>query len=115
MMEIYLNAHHQQHIGQEMELKTGHSSENTISCDEIEDYNSGKAKLSSKNTKDLLLRSSDVSTEQLLRKRDESNPVSSDISKQGSVHLEPLTPSSEFLNMKAQRFFRKVAVISQPE
>lgn len=95
-----------QHVGQEMELKMGQCSENKISCDQIEDHNSREAEFSSENIKDLLLMSSDVSIDQFLRKRDEPDSVSSDVSEQGSVHLEPLTPS-EVLEYEATEILQK--------
>ncbi|XP_045385902.1 zinc finger protein 280D isoform X2 [Lemur catta] len=82
-----------QHVCQEMELKMCQSSENITLCDQIKDYNSSKAKFSLKNIKDLRLTSGDVSIDQFLRRRDEPESVSSDVSEQGSSHLEPLTPS----------------------
>ncbi|KAL8197021.1 UNVERIFIED_CONTAM: hypothetical protein K2H54_007104 [Gekko kuhli] len=49
---------------------------------------------------------SDVSFEQFLRRRDEPESVSSDVSEQGSVHLEPLTPS-EVLEHEATEILQK--------
>lgn len=95
-----------QHICQKMELKMGQSSENTISSDQIKDHNSSEARFSSKNIKDLRLPSDDVSVDQFLRKRDESESISSDVSEQGSVHLEPLTPS-EVLEYEATEILQK--------
>ncbi|XP_006831679.1 PREDICTED: LOW QUALITY PROTEIN: zinc finger protein 280D [Chrysochloris asiatica] len=82
------------------------SSENIISCDQIKDINSSEARVSSKNRKDLRLTSGDVRIDQFLRKRDESESASSDVSEQGSVHLEPLTPS-EVLEYEATEIFQK--------
>ncbi|XP_054858341.1 zinc finger protein 280D isoform X2 [Eublepharis macularius] len=48
----------------------------------------------------------DVSFEQFLRRRDEPESVSSDVSEQGSVHLEPLTPS-EVLEHEATEILQK--------
>ncbi|NXA08610.1 Z280D protein, partial [Sapayoa aenigma] len=48
----------------------------------------------------------DVSFEQFFRKRDEPESVSSDISEQGSIHLEPLTPS-EVLEHEATEILQK--------
>ncbi|NWY26071.1 Z280D protein, partial [Pheucticus melanocephalus] len=63
--------------------------------------------LSAKNVKDLKLTlGEDVSFEQFLRKRDEPESVSSDISEQGSIHLEPLTPS-EVLEHEATEILQK--------
>lgn len=95
-----------EHICQETELKIRQSSEDIISCDQIEDHNSSEARLSSKNIKDLQLTSSDVSIDQFLRKRDEPESVSSDVSEQGSIHLEPLTPS-EVLEYEATEILQK--------
>lgn len=95
-----------EHICQETELKTCQSSDNIISCDQIKDHNSSEARLSSKNIKDLRLTSGDVSIDQFLRKRDEPESVSSDVSEQGSTHLEPLTPS-EVLEYEATEILQK--------
>lgn len=95
-----------EHICQETELKMCQSSENLIACDQIEDRNAGEARFSSKNIKDLRLTSGDVSIDQFLRKRDERESVSSDVSEQGSVHLEPLTPS-EVLEFEATEILQK--------
>ncbi|KAF6133860.1 zinc finger protein 280D [Phyllostomus discolor] len=95
-----------EHICQETELKMCESSENIISCDQIKDQNSNEARFSSKNIKDLRLTSGDVSIDQFLRKRDEPESVSSDVSEQGSVHLEPLTPS-EVLEYEATEILQK--------
>nr|XP_035962892.1 zinc finger protein 280D isoform X5 [Halichoerus grypus] len=95
-----------EHICQETELKMCQSSGNLISCDQIEDSNSSEARFSSKNIKDLQLTSGDVSIDQFLRKRDEPESVSSDVSEQGSVHLEPLTPS-EVLEYEATEILQK--------
>ncbi|NXP37052.1 Z280D protein, partial [Leiothrix lutea] len=60
-----------------------------------------------KNVRDLKLTlGEDVSFEQFLRKRDEPESVSSDISEQGSIHLEPLTPS-EVLEHEATEILQK--------
>lgn len=68
---------------------------------------SGETALSAKNVRDLKLTlGEDVSFEQFLRKRDEPESVSSDISEQGSVHLEPLTPS-EVLEHEATEILQK--------
>ncbi|EFB22638.1 hypothetical protein PANDA_020249, partial [Ailuropoda melanoleuca] len=95
-----------EHICQKTELKMCASSGNIISCDQIEDCNSSEARFSSKNIKDLRLTSGDVSIDQFLRKRDESESVGSDVSEQGSVHLEPLTPS-EVLEYEATGILQK--------
>lgn len=95
-----------EHICQETESKMCQSSENIISCDEIKDHNSSEARFSSKNIKDLRLTSGDVRIDQFLRKRDEPESVSSDVSEQGSIHLEPLTPS-EVLEYEATEILQK--------
>lgn len=93
-------------ICQETESEICQSSENIISCDQIKDHNSSEVRLSSKNIKDLRLTSGDVSIDQFLRKRDEPESVSSDVSEQGSIHLEPLTPS-EVLEYEATEILQK--------
>lgn len=95
-----------EHIDQETELKVCQSSENIISCDQIKDQSSNEARISSKNIKDLGLASGNVSIDQFLRKRDEPESVSSDVSEQGSIHLEPLTPS-EVLEYEATEILQK--------
>ncbi|XP_059556086.1 zinc finger protein 280D isoform X2 [Myotis daubentonii] len=95
-----------ENIDQETELKMCQSSENIISCDQIKDQSSNEARFSSKNIKDLQLASGDVSIDQFLRKRDEPESVSSDVSEQGSIHLEPLTPS-EVLEYEATEILQK--------
>ncbi|XP_072594705.1 zinc finger protein 280D isoform X5 [Vulpes vulpes] len=95
-----------EHIYQKTELKMCQSSGNIISCDQIEDSNSSETRFSSKNIKDLRLTSADVSIDQFLRKRDEPESVSSDVSEQGSIHLEPLTPS-EVLEYEATEILQK--------
>uniref|UniRef100_A0A8I3X1K6 Zinc finger protein 280D n=1 Tax=Callithrix jacchus TaxID=9483 RepID=A0A8I3X1K6_CALJA len=95
-----------QHVCQEMELKMCQSSENVILCDQMKDHNSSEARFSSKNIKDLRLTSDNVSTDQFLRKRDEPESVSSDVSEQGSIRLEPLTPS-EVLEYEATEILQK--------
>ncbi|XP_012865577.1 PREDICTED: zinc finger protein 280D isoform X1 [Dipodomys ordii] len=89
------------HNFQEKEQEMGQSSENIISCDQIKDHNSSGARFFSKNIKNLRLTSDDF-----LRKRDEPESVSSDVSEQSSVHLEPLTPS-EVLEYEATEIFQK--------
>ncbi|KAM5291675.1 zinc finger protein 280D [Ctenodactylus gundi] len=103
-----------QHICQKMELKEGQSSENIISCDQIKVHSSSESKFSSKNVKNLRLTSGDVSIDQFLRKRDEPDSVSSDVSEQGSVHLEPLTPS-EVLEYEATEMLQKGSSDSSEE
>ncbi|XP_078007370.1 zinc finger protein 280D isoform X3 [Phascolarctos cinereus] len=86
------------------ELKMCQSSENVIL--NAQTNSSSEAKPSSRNTKNLKLTSNDVSFEQFLRKRDEPEAVSSDVSEQGSIHLEPLTPS-EVLEHEATEILQK--------
>ncbi|XP_023984505.1 zinc finger protein 280D isoform X3 [Physeter macrocephalus] len=95
-----------EHICHETELKRCQSSENLIARDQIEDRNASEARFSSKNIMDLQLTSGDVSIDQFLRKRDEPESVSSDVSEQGSIHLEPLTPS-EVLEFEATEILQK--------
>ncbi|XP_067411996.1 zinc finger protein 280D isoform X2 [Emydura macquarii macquarii] len=81
-------------ICNETELKICRSSENAILNDQTKEGSLDETRLSALNTKDLKLTlGEDVSFEQFLRKRDEPESVGSDISEQGSIHLEPLTPS----------------------
>ncbi|KAM9586361.1 zinc finger protein 280D isoform 1-T1 [Trichechus inunguis] len=93
-------------IGPETVLKMRPSSENTVSCDPIKAHSSGEARLPSKNIKDLRLTSGDVSIDQFLRKRDEPESASSDVSEHGRIHLEPLTPS-KVLEYEATEIFQK--------
>ncbi|XP_012584207.1 PREDICTED: zinc finger protein 280D isoform X2 [Condylura cristata] len=95
-----------EYICRGMELKKCQSSENASSCDHITDHNYSEASFSLKNSKDLRLMPTDVSIDQFLRKRDEPESGSSDISEQGSVHLEPLTPS-EVLEYEATEILQK--------
>ncbi|XP_042327289.1 LOW QUALITY PROTEIN: zinc finger protein 280D [Sceloporus undulatus] len=53
----------------------------------------------------------DVSFEQFLRRRGEPDSATSDVSEQGSVHLEPLTPS-EVLEHEATEILQKGGVAS---
>lgn len=53
----------------------------------------------------------EVSFEQFLRRRDEPESASSDLSEQGSIHLEPLTPS-EVLEHEATEILQKGGVAS---
>ncbi|XP_040824941.1 zinc finger protein 280D isoform X3 [Ochotona curzoniae] len=94
-----------QPVCQEAELKKCTDSEKVVSCDQKEDLHSNEAS-SSKNIKDLRLASGDVTIDLFLRKRDEPKSVSSDVSEQGSVRLEPLTPS-EVLEFEATEILQK--------
>uniref|UniRef100_A0A8C8S1A8 C2H2-type domain-containing protein n=1 Tax=Pelusios castaneus TaxID=367368 RepID=A0A8C8S1A8_9SAUR len=81
-------------ICNETELKICQSSENAILNDQTKEGSLDETRLAALDTKDLKLTlGEEVSFEQFLRKRDEPESVSSDISEQGSIHLEPLTPS----------------------
>uniref|UniRef100_A0A4X2KB16 Uncharacterized protein n=1 Tax=Vombatus ursinus TaxID=29139 RepID=A0A4X2KB16_VOMUR len=97
----------QKNTDSKTELKMCQSSENVILNDQTNSSN--EAKPSSRNTKNLKLTSNDVSFEQFLRKRDEPESVSSDVSEQGSIHLEPLTPS-EVLEHEATEILQKGSV-----
>ncbi|NXL57115.1 Z280D protein, partial [Chordeiles acutipennis] len=89
------------------ELKTCQSSDNTILNDQTKVHSLDATTLSAMNARDLKLTlGEDVSFEQFLRKRDEPESVSSDISEQGSIHLEPLTPS-EVLEHEATEILQK--------
>ncbi|XP_010217606.1 PREDICTED: zinc finger protein 280D [Tinamus guttatus] len=94
-------------IHDESELKTCQSSDNTVSNDQTEVRSLDETSLSALKARDLKLTlGEDVSFEQFLRKRDEPESVSSDISEQGSIHLEPLTPS-EVLEHEATEILQK--------
>ncbi|CAM4635809.1 unnamed protein product [Caretta caretta] len=95
------------HICNETELKICQRSENAILNDQTKEGSLDETRLAALNTKDLKLTlGEDVSFEQFLRKRDEPESVSSDISEQGSIHLEPLTPS-EVLEHEATEILQK--------
>ncbi|XP_065268781.1 zinc finger protein 280D [Emys orbicularis] len=95
------------HICNETELKICQSTENAILNDQTKEGSLDETRLAALNTKDLRLTlGEDVSFEQFLRKRDEPESVSSDISEQGSIHLEPLTPS-EVLEHEATEILQK--------
>ncbi|KAF1502855.1 hypothetical protein FQV19_0017516, partial [Eudyptula minor] len=94
-------------IHDESELKTCQSSDNVILNEQTKVHSLDETTLSAVNTRDLKLTlGEDVSFEQFLRKRDEPESVSSDISEQGSIHLEPLTPS-EVLEHEATEILQK--------
>uniref|UniRef100_A0A7M4EXY8 Uncharacterized protein n=1 Tax=Crocodylus porosus TaxID=8502 RepID=A0A7M4EXY8_CROPO len=102
----------QKHTCDTTELKTSPSSENAILNEQNKEDSLGETTVSTVNTKDLKLTlGEDVSFEQFLRKRDEPESVSSDISEQGSIHLEPLTPS-EVLEHEATEILQKGNVTS---
>ncbi|NXL27533.1 Z280D protein, partial [Glaucidium brasilianum] len=94
-------------IHDESELKTCQSSGNDILNEQTKVRGLDETTLSAMNARDLKLTlGEDVSFEQFLRKRDEPESVSSDISEQGSIHLEPLTPS-EVLEHEATEILQK--------
>ncbi|XP_025901531.1 zinc finger protein 280D isoform X2 [Nothoprocta perdicaria] len=91
----------------ESELKTCQSSDNIASNDQTKVRSLDETSFSALKARDLKLAlGEDVSFEQFLRKRDEPESVSSDISEQGSIHLEPLTPS-EVLEHEATEILQK--------
>ncbi|XP_038606054.1 zinc finger protein 280D isoform X2 [Tachyglossus aculeatus] len=93
----------------ESELQTYQSTEAPNPNDQTKDSSFGDARPSGRNTKELKLTVSDVSFEQFLRKGDEPDSLSSDISEQGSILLEPLTPS-EVLEHEATEILQKGAL-----
>ncbi|PKU47955.1 hypothetical protein llap_1738 [Limosa lapponica baueri] len=94
-------------INDESELKNCQSSDNVILNEQTKVHSLDETTLSAMNARDLKLTlGEDVSFEQFLRKRDEPESVSSDISEQGSIHLEPLTPS-EVLEHEATEILQK--------
>ncbi|NXU46636.1 Z280D protein, partial [Drymodes brunneopygia] len=89
------------------EMKACQSSDDAVLNEQTEVRTLDETALSAKNVRDLRLTlGEDVSFEQFLRKRDEPESVSSDISEQGSIHLEPLTPS-EVLEHEATEILQK--------
>ncbi|NXG04094.1 Z280D protein, partial [Sakesphorus luctuosus] len=89
------------HCG-ESELKTCQSSDNVLL-----DRGLDGAALSALSARDLKLTlGEDVSVEQFFRRRDDPESIGSDISEQGSIHLEPLTPS-EVLEHEATEILQK--------
>ncbi|XP_056356070.1 zinc finger protein 280D isoform X1 [Oenanthe melanoleuca] len=94
-------------INDESEVKMCQSSADIVLNEQTKVRPLDEAALSAKNVRDLKLTlGEDVSFEQFLRKRDEPESVSSDISEQGSIHLEPLTPS-EVLEHEATEILQK--------
>ncbi|XP_074772729.1 zinc finger protein 280D isoform X3 [Athene noctua] len=94
-------------IHDESELKTCQSSGTVILNEQTKVRGLDETTLSAMNARDLKLTlGEDVSFEQFLRKRDEPESISSDISEQGSIHLEPLTPS-EVLEHEATEILQK--------
>ncbi|KAM9640487.1 zinc finger protein 280D isoform 6-T6 [Morphnus guianensis] len=97
----------QKSIHDERELKNCQSSGNVILSEQTKVRSLDETTLSAMNARDLKLTlGQDVSFEQFLRKRDEPESISSDISEQGSIHLEPLTPS-EVLEHEATEILQK--------
>ncbi|KAM6409912.1 zinc finger protein 280D isoform 2-T3 [Rhynochetos jubatus] len=91
----------------ESELKTCQSSDNLTLNEQTKVRSLDETTLSAMNARELRLTlGEDVSFEQFLRKRDDPESVSSDISEQGSIHLEPLTPS-EVLEHEATEILQK--------
>ncbi|NXH30894.1 Z280D protein, partial [Myiagra hebetior] len=94
-------------IHDESEMKTCQSSDDVVLNEQTKVSTLDETALSAMNVRDLKLTlGEDVSFEQFLRKRDELKSVSSDISEQGSIHLEPLTPS-EVLEHEATEILQK--------
>ncbi|NWZ12437.1 Z280D protein, partial [Agelaius phoeniceus] len=94
-------------IHDESEMKMCQSSADAVPNEQTKASSWDGTALSAKNVRDLKLTlGEDVSFEQFLRKRDEPESVSSDISEQGSIHLEPLTPS-EVLEHEATEILQK--------
>ncbi|XP_059714272.1 zinc finger protein 280D isoform X1 [Haemorhous mexicanus] len=97
----------QKRIHDESETKMCQSSDDVVLNEQTKVRSWDQTALSAKNVRDLKLTlGEDVSFEQFLRKRDEPESVSSDISEQGSIHLEPLTPS-EVLEHEATEILQK--------
>ncbi|NWS16288.1 Z280D protein, partial [Pachyramphus minor] len=97
----------QKGIHDESELKRCQSSGDVLSDEQTKVQSLDETALSAMNVRDLKLTlGEDVSFEQFFRKRDEPESVSSDISEQGSIHLEPLTPS-EVLEHEATEILQK--------
>uniref|UniRef100_A0A8B9J3V2 Uncharacterized protein n=1 Tax=Amazona collaria TaxID=241587 RepID=A0A8B9J3V2_9PSIT len=91
----------------ERELRTCQSSDDVVLNEQTKVHSLDVTILSAMNPRDLKLTlGEDVSFEQFLRKRDEPESISSDISEQGSIHLEPLTPS-EVLEHEATEILQK--------
>ncbi|NWI89700.1 Z280D protein, partial [Pitta sordida] len=94
-------------VDEKSELKTCQSSHKVILNEQTREQGLDETTLSGMNARDLKLTlGEDVSFEQFFRKRDEPESVSSDISEQGSIHLEPLTPS-EVLEHEATEILQK--------
>ncbi|XP_071611203.1 zinc finger protein 280D isoform X2 [Heliangelus exortis] len=94
-------------INEESELKTCQSSATVNLNEQTKAHSLDETTLSAMNARDLKLTlGEDVSFEQFLRKRDDPESTSSDLSEQGSIHLEPLTPS-EVLEHEATEILQK--------
>ncbi|NXU77060.1 Z280D protein, partial [Oreotrochilus melanogaster] len=94
-------------INDESELKTCQSSATVNLNEQTKVHGLDETTLSAMSARDLKLTlGEDVSFEQFLRKRDDPESTSSDISEQGSIHLEPLTPS-EVLEHEATEILQK--------
>ncbi|XP_071424457.1 zinc finger protein 280D isoform X2 [Pithys albifrons albifrons] len=92
----------QKHNRGQSELKMCQSSDNILLDRGLDD-----AALSALSARDLKLTlGEDVSVEQFFRRRDDPESIGSDISEQGSIHLEPLTPS-EVLEHEATEILQK--------
>ncbi|NXM33354.1 Z280D protein, partial [Oxyruncus cristatus] len=97
----------QKGIDDQSELKRCRSSGDVLLDEQTKVRSLDETTLSAMNVRDLKLTlGEDVSFEQFFRKRDEPESVSSDISEQGSIHLEPLTPS-EVLEHEATEILQK--------
>ncbi|NXJ75459.1 Z280D protein, partial [Trogon melanurus] len=97
----------QKRIRGDSELTTCPSSGDVLLNEQTQVRSLDETTLAAMNARDLKLTlGEDVSFEQFLRRRDEPESVSSDISEQGSIHLEPLTPS-EVLEHEATEILQK--------
>ncbi|XP_066492330.1 zinc finger protein 280D isoform X2 [Tiliqua scincoides] len=93
----------------DFEAKSGQSSDDEVSSQAVEVPDADE-RLADMNEKSSNLTSEEgVSFEQFLRRRGEPESASSDASEQGSVHLEPLTPS-EVLEHEATEILQKGGV-----
>ncbi|XP_064421947.1 zinc finger protein 280D isoform X2 [Latimeria chalumnae] len=95
------------------ETKLCKSPENSLKNEHMEEHSTFEtASAAEVDTDDAEQKAEEaVSFEQFLRKRDEPESVSSDISEQGSIHLEPLTPS-EVLEHEATEILQKGSVVT---
>ncbi|NXG13302.1 Z280D protein, partial [Grallaria varia] len=97
----------QKGIQGESELKTCQSSDHVLLDEQTKVRGLDATALSALSVRDLKLTlGEDVSFEQFFRRRDDPESVGSDISEQGSIHLEPLTPS-EVLEHEATEILQK--------